>query len=194
MQMEYTMQPESEEDDSEKKDAMSSPLTLYKLMILHMLRQVKFPLSNSQLAEFFLEKEYTNYFNLQKAISELLEAHLLKQETIRNSSRYEITPEGDETLHFFGSKIPEGIVEDINGFLRENKIRLRNEMGIVADYYKSNNSDYVAQCEIREGKSTLIQISISVPSKEQAEIVCDNWKDTNQNIYSFVVQELLKSR
>ena len=173
---------------------LSEPLTLYKLMILHMLKQVKFPLSNSQIAEFFLEKEYTNYFTLQQAISELLEAHLIKQETIRNSSRYEITREGEETLVFFGSTVSEAIIDDISTFLRENKIRLRNEVGIVADYYKSNTSDYIAQCEVREGKSTLISLSISVPTKEQAELVCDNWKDANQDIYAFVMQELLKSR
>ena len=38
---------------------LSDPLTLYKLMILYLLKQSKFPLSNSQLSEFFLEKEYT---------------------------------------------------------------------------------------------------------------------------------------
>ena len=84
---------------------MSEPLTLYKLMILYMLKQVKFPLSGSQISEFFLDKEYTTYFTLQQALSELIEAHLIKLETTRNSSRYEITSEGDETLTFFGKKI-----------------------------------------------------------------------------------------
>ena len=70
---------------------LSEPLTLYKLMILYMLRQAKFPLSGSQISEFFLDKEYTTYFTLQQALNELLEAHLVKQEVIRISSRYEIS-------------------------------------------------------------------------------------------------------
>lgn len=32
--------------------------TLYKLMILYMLNKVDFPLTNSQISEFFLENEY----------------------------------------------------------------------------------------------------------------------------------------
>ena len=41
-------------------------LTLYKLIVLYMLNKVNFPLTNTQLSEFILEKEYTNYFTLQQ--------------------------------------------------------------------------------------------------------------------------------
>ena len=35
------------------------PETLYKLIIMHMLNKVDFPLTNTQIAQFFLENEYT---------------------------------------------------------------------------------------------------------------------------------------
>ena len=44
--------------------------TLYKLIIMHMLNKVEFPLTNSQISQFFLENEYTNYFTVQKSLSE----------------------------------------------------------------------------------------------------------------------------
>ena len=34
-------------------------LTLYKLMILYLIEKVDFPLSNSQISEFILDKGYT---------------------------------------------------------------------------------------------------------------------------------------
>ena len=37
---------------------LSEPMTLYKLMILYMLKQVKFPLTNSNISDFFVSKEY----------------------------------------------------------------------------------------------------------------------------------------
>ena len=39
---------------------MEEPLTLYKLIILYMLNRVDFPLTNAQVGNFILEKEYTN--------------------------------------------------------------------------------------------------------------------------------------
>ena len=74
---------------------LTDPITLYKLMTLYMLKQVNFPLTNSQLTSFFLDHEYTTYFTLQQALNELLEAGLLKKEASHNSTRYEITREGE---------------------------------------------------------------------------------------------------
>uniref|UniRef100_UPI003FEF21EC DUF4364 family protein n=1 Tax=Lachnospira sp. TaxID=2049031 RepID=UPI003FEF21EC len=45
--------------------------TLYKLMVLYMLSKVNFPLSNSQIADFMLDKHYTTYFTLQEVLSSL---------------------------------------------------------------------------------------------------------------------------
>ncbi|RHP36305.1 DUF4364 family protein [Lachnotalea sp. AF33-28] len=173
---------------------LSEPLTLYKLMILYMLKQVKFPLSNSQISEFFLDNEYTTYFTLQQALSELLESTLIRVETTRNSTRYEITREGEDTLTFFGKKISEAIVEDMDRFLQENKIRLRNEVGVVADYYKNTSQDFTVHCEIREGKKSLFELNLSVPTQEQAEAMCSRWHDSTQAIYSYVMQELMKEK
>ena len=82
---------------------LSDPITLYKLMILYMLDHVNFPLTNSQLTDFFLDHEYTTYFTLQQALNELKEAGLIRMESTHNSSRYEITKEGDDTLSFPGN-------------------------------------------------------------------------------------------
>ncbi len=49
---------------------MADAQTKYKLIILYMLRKVTFPLSNSQITEFMIEKEYTDYFHIQEALNE----------------------------------------------------------------------------------------------------------------------------
>ena len=96
---------------------LSEPLTLYKLMILYMLKRVKFPLTNSQISEFFLSKEYTTYFTLQQALAELTDAHLIQVETTQNSTLYELTREGEDTLGFFGKKISDLIIQDMEEYL-----------------------------------------------------------------------------
>ena len=110
---------------------LAEPMTLYKLMNLYMLHQVNFPLTNAQLSNFFLDREYTTYFTLQQALNELLDAGLVKKETMRNSSRYEITKEGEETLEFFGKNISPAIVSDMDEYLKQNRFRMRNEVGLI---------------------------------------------------------------
>ena len=170
---------------------LAEPMTLYKLMNLYMLHQVNFPLTNAQLSNFFLDREYTTYFTLQQALNELLDAGLVKKETMRNSSRYEITKEGEETLEFFGKNISPAIVSDMDEYLKQNRFRMRNEVGLISDFYKSTNQDYIVHCEVREGKAVLVNLDISVPDKEQAEIICNHWKDRSQEIYAYVMKSLM---
>ena len=170
---------------------LAEPMTLYKLMNLDMLHQVNFPLTNAQLSNFFLDREYTTYFTLQQALNELLDAGLVKKETMRNSSRYEITKEGEETLEFFGKNISPAIVSDMDEYLKQNRFRMRNEVGLISDFYKSTNQDYIVHCEVREGKAVLVNLDISVPDKEQAEIMCNHWKDRSQEIYAYVMKSLM---
>ena len=170
---------------------LAEPMTLYKLMNLYMLHQVNFPLTNAQLSNFFLDREYTTYFTLQQALNELLNAGLVKKETMRNSSRYEITKEGEETLEFFGKNISPAIVSDMDEYLKQNRFRMRNEVGLISDFYKSTNQDYIVHCEVREGKAVLVNLDISVPDKEQAEIMCNHWKDRSQEIYAYVMKSLM---
>ena len=171
---------------------LSDPITLYKLMILYMLDHVNFPLTNSQLTDFFLDHEYTTYFTLQQALNELKEAGLIRMESTHNSSRYEITKEGDDTLSFFGNNSSPAIIEDIDSYLKENKFRLRNEVGVISDFYKSTNQDYIVHCEVREGKSVLIGFDLSVPDKDQAETMASHWKERSQDIYAYVMKTLMK--
>ena len=61
-------------------------------------------------------------------------------------------------------------------YLKENKFRLREEVGTTADFYKGTNQDYIVHCEVRENKAVLIGLDLSVPDKEQAEAVCGAWR------------------
>lgn len=170
---------------------LSEPMTLYKLMNLYMLKQVNFPLSNSQLSNFFLDHEYTTYFTLQQALNELLEAGLITMDTVHNTSRYQITKEGEDTLSFFGKNISPAIVEDMDQYLKENRFQLRNEVSVTADYYKSTNQDYQIHCEVKEGRATLIGLDLSVPDEDQADRMCSHWREKSQEIYAFIMKALM---
>ncbi|MBO5278158.1 MAG: DUF4364 family protein [Lachnospiraceae bacterium] len=165
-------------------------LTLYKLIVLYMLNKVNFPLTNTQLSEFILGKEYTNYFTLQQVISELSASELVRVKTVGNTSYYHITSQGEETLGFFSNKISDPIKEEIDTFLMENKYELRNEAGTLADYYKSTNGDYIVHCQIKEGDSPLIELNLSVPTSDMAEHMSTNWKNASDDIYAYIIQQL----
>ena len=76
---------------------VQDPQTLYKLMILYMLSRVNFPLTKAQIGDFILEKGYTNFLTLQQVISELIDADMIKAQTIRNRTHLTLTEEAVRT-------------------------------------------------------------------------------------------------
>ncbi len=171
---------------------IQEPETLYKLMILYMLNKVNFPLTNSQLAGFFLDNEYTTYFTLQQVLADLCESNLIKSRIAGNSTRYEITGDGRETLGFFGNDISSAVTADMDNYIKENKFRLRSEVGTSADYYKEGG-EYIVRCDVREGKNVLFSLNISVPGEEEAKTICVNWKQQSQSIYAYAMRALMTS-
>lgn len=170
----------------------SDSLTLYKLIILFLLDKVDFPMTNTQISDFILEKDYTNYFNIQQSISELIEAEFVTVETIGHNSHYRITDSGKETLSFFDNMIPTAIQEDSIEYLRKNQYSLRNEVSTQSEYYESKKGEYTVQLRVLEKENSIIDLSLLVPTEEEATKICSNWRKRSQQIYAYVISNLLR--
>lgn len=170
---------------------MADALTLYKLIILRMLDQANAPLTGAQITDFILDKEYTNYFTLQQVLSEMEETNLVLVSSNRNSTLYRITESGKHTLTYFGDKISDTICSEITVFLKDHQIEIQNSLSNIADYFPSNDGDYLVRCQVREQNSVLIELTLSVPTKEEADSVCSNWQNKSQSLYAHIMKELL---
>ena len=166
-------------------------LMLYKLIILYMLNRVDFPLTNSQLSDFITAKEYTNYFNIQQVLSDLVEDQYISLQETKNNSLYRITETGKETLSLFYQSISRNIRDDIDMFLTEQKYSLREEVSNISDYYEVRKNEYVCELKVIERDTTVIEIRIVVPSEENAKTVCSRWRQKNADIYAYVINSLL---
>lgn len=163
---------------------------LYKLIVLYMLDRVDFPLTKSQVGDFILEREYTNFLTLQQTIAELIDAGLVTARSNRNRTHLSITDEGRSTLSYFQNRIGDSIKNEINIFFSENEMTMRNEVSVLADYYKSVSGEYEAHLTAKEKDVTVIEITLSVPDEETASAICANWQKKNQDIYQYLTKQL----
>ncbi len=170
---------------------MTDPLTLYKLILLYILDHVDYPMTNSQLSEFLLEKEYTSYFTIQTALSELEEAGFISVSHQTNSSYYSLTPSGEETLEAFSSDISEDIRQEIRLFLKSKQYELRMANEITANYFPKHNHEFTVELTLHEKKDILMRLELTIPSEDQARIVCDQFHKHSSDIYNYLMTTLL---
>ena len=170
---------------------MPKPETLYKLIILYMLDRVKHPLTNSQISNFILDHDYTSYFHLQETITDMAESQLISVDIVRDTSYYKITEEGTTTLSFFTNEISGVIKEEIHAYLEEHGVEMQDRTAVMADYYRNTTEEYLVRCQVKERGSNLINLTLSVPTEEAAKSICQNWEGKCQEIYAYLMNELL---
>ncbi len=169
----------------------SDAFTLYKLIILYLLDKVDFPLTNGQISNIVLELNYTNYFNVQYSISELIDAELINSEKIGTKTYYRISHLGEDTLTFFDNMISSAIKEELSKYLKKHQYTLRDESSTLSEYFEVKENNYIARLRVMEKNEAIIDLSIAVPSEEDAKNICENWSEKSQEVYAYIVTNLL---
>ena len=113
---------------------------------------------------------------------------MINARTVNNRTHLQITEEGRETLYYFDNRINDTIKAEINDYFHDNEFDLREEVSVLGNYYKSTSGEYEAHLIAKERENNLVEIKLSVPTREVAESICDNWQKKNQDVY----QELVK--
>ena len=164
---------------------MASPFTTYKLIILYMLQNSEGDLTNSQITDFILDRKYTKYFQLQQAISELVEADLVEM------SYYRLTSEGRNTLKYFSKELSSDIKKEVEEYLNSLHCKIEEHLLTPADYYPTKEGGYSVRLRIIESGVSIVDLSINVPNLAAAQSVCESWPYKYQNVYDKIMEELL---
>ncbi len=165
---------------------------LYKITTLELLSKVDFPLTNSQITDFFLTANYIDWFRAQEIIHNLEENKMIESDTSHNSTQYTITSEGQHTLDLFKDKITDGILQDIDTYFRENKMEIKAKNSITADYYRATGGGFLVNCKAQEGTLEILSLNLHVDTKEQAEAICYNWKVKYEDVYMTILDQLVQ--
>jgi len=166
-------------------------LSINKLIILYMLREVELPLTNTQLSEFIIDKGYTDYFSFQEFLHQLIDTDLIRTITTSKSTSYHITSEGITTLEYFESRISDLIRNEIDAYLLDNKYDIKQKLEISSEYIPENDGDCLVHLVAKENKKTLIDLTINVFDKDYAVQICDTWKDQSHVLYKTIINTLL---
>lgn len=166
-------------------------ITLYKLIVLYMLDRVDFPLSNSTITGFILETGYTDFATIQQVLGIIQDDELINVESSRSNTSYTLTEAGAQMLSYFGNKISDDIKSEVNSYLKKNKYELKQAANVISEYYKNTAGEYSVHCCIKENNSSLIELTISVPDEDMADTMCGRWKETSQDIYDFVIKNMM---
>ena len=161
-----------------------------KLLLLHILKELNRPISNTQLTEIVLENNLINYFTLQQYISELDTAEFVEYIEKNNKILITITSKGENVLSIFNDRISPIKRDIIDNYISKTIDNIKKELTIHSDYTIEKNNSFVVDLKALEDETLLIDLKISVPTKKQATSLCNRWKENPSDIYTKIVQVL----
>jgi len=162
-----------------------------KVLLLYFLKHIRIPVSNMQLTRIMLENRFMNYFLLQQGLHELIKDKLVDCETQDSLDNYTLSTQGEAILEMFENILPAGIQARIREVAEANRPAVRQEASVIAEYVLENENEYEVKCKIVENFKPLIDIRLSVGSREDARLICNNWKAKAKEIYPQVIGVLL---
>ncbi|SNX55079.1 DUF4364 family protein [Thermoanaerobacterium sp. RBIITD] len=157
-----------------------------KLIILYILNRIDMPITGEQINRIILDNNLMNYFYLRQYLNELEESKFI----ILEDNKYNLTDSGLNALKLFFKHIPEETRKKIDEYVVINKEKFKQESQYVATYYRKSANEYIANCKVIENEIVLIEINLSLVNAQQAKIVCDNWKQKSNDVYSYIIKAL----
>lgn len=166
-----------------------------KLILMYFLDKIDIPISTGQLHEFAVEQGFMDYFMFQEYIHELVNNKLAAASVENKTTYYTLTAEGSQCLHYFFRQIPEDKLYKIQYYIRKNRSKIKRDYEVCANYFFNGVNDYICKCGVYDDDgSTLVELQLSVASKEQAKLATKNWKKNVTELYGTILNNLLDDK
>lgn len=167
-------------------------LAEHKLILLYIFDQFSMPVTNTQITQFVMEKDYMNYFLLQQFLGELVNTGMLEYSESNNNFFYLLTEKGKRTLEYFQDRLSNELKLTLEKSIELKKQTFLKEMQIMADFTKKKENEYIVDLKVIENNITLIDLKLNVVSNKQAKQICEKWKKEAPTLYGDVIQLLIQ--
>ncbi len=158
-----------------------------KLLMLYILKSIKDPISNTQFTEIILENNFMNYFTFQQYLSELEISKFVEYHHNVDKKVLALTEKGDNVLDLFKERLSPDKIAVIDTYIKQKWAVIKKELNIQADYTLGNKDSFIVDLKAIENEGLLMELKLTVPSKEQAISMCSKWKDNPSDIYNNII-------
>ena len=164
----------------------------HKIMLLMLVNRMDIPISNSQITQFALEENYMNFYSVQQYLTDMVEIDYLDCSQDDNTVRYTITGEGLKALETFANYVPGHHKNRIAKYVAENRREVMKGFETTANhFYDHNSGEYLVKCGVYDYDALLMEINLPVVTKEQALLICNNWKKDVGRLHTQIIEILL---
>lgn len=161
-----------------------------KLCILLCIRYAQEPLSDSQLKTIMLSGTNVDFIELFAAIDSLIPENYIKKVWRDEVEKYDLTPQGEETIDFFDDKITASVRASLKNKIDELLKRDGQKTEAKCVISPTENNLYNVDITITEGKITLLSMTVFAGNKEKAARFAKGFRKKPLEFYQSIIDSL----
>ena len=184
--------------ENEEFDALSEGIELgglrnkdeIKELICYLLKTVDMKISREHVGNIMQDQGIANYFEVMDAISDLLSSGNITSDFEDEIEYLEITDLGRNAVSLVESDLPrtvkEKAVKSAIRFITLERNERENEVKI-----EPLDDGYTISFSLKDKGSSLMDLSMFVPDREQAERLKENFIEDPARVYSSILASLM---
>lgn len=169
---------------------MQAPLTDsndIKIFILYLMKNLHRPLDFTTVSEISVQDGFVNYFDFASCFAELIDSGSITEKIEDGIPSYEITENGELVVSELQSNIMNIIREkSLRSALRLLSFKERGSQ-IKCESELVGKDKYMMKCEIAEKDEPIMQINLSVESKQLLDIMMYNFDKSPEVVYKGLI-------
>ena len=167
--------------------------TEIKLSVLFCIRYADIPITDIEVKHFMLSATSVDFMDLCSAIDKMFSDNYIKRVWRGEVEKYDLTEQGAELLDMFEDKIMASVRASIKNTIDEYFRREQEKAQYRCEIVPVGKDAYNVDIELKEGKNTLITMSIFVGSREKAIALRRGFKNDPAGVYSGIISLLSKA-
>lgn len=172
-----------------------------KIIILYITSRIP-GITVGELTAMAIDTCYMNYFTFATAFDDLCRHSFVTQsvrkgEEIKDADgkpvvRCDITAAGLEILNRLQHIIPEHIHSFLNHAAMTWEKTIRKNAEVKSTFDPDIFGGYEVRLSLSDGNRDQIALTLSIPTKEMAVIICNKWKENTQEMYMEILSFLAR--
>lgn len=167
-------------------------LAVNKLILLFLASRMPSGLEHDEFVRFNMEGDWMLYFELEQFLPELISDGLLALRENAGQRLYAITAQGLNILGLLKTKIPLSVRSMITGRVAERRHAMERDQEISADYTQDSACEFPVSLRLFENQRPLLEMNLTAPSAEAAQLVCDRFRGEGADIYAALIERLTR--
>ena len=161
------------------------------LTVLYVLFRARTALKSEHIVDC-LEDTTIDYFTAHQILEQLLDNKTVIKHNKNGYDLYMLSPIGKDSIEQFYPMIRASTRKCIDNYLALNIVDMSDSIDIDTSYCYSYDDKYIVTLKSYDDNICVMDISMTVDSREIADLLINGWKNKSADIYSYILQELVK--